>query len=275
MRVAVAQFLAGEDKAHNLARVGELVGQAAALGATFVVAPECSMHGYGSAETPLAPVAEPLDGPFVSGLQKCATRHSVTIVAGMFEQVEDDAARAYNTVVAIGPEGELIGRYRKQHLFDALGWVESKKLEAGAVDERLVFDCGEFTVGVMTCYDVRFPELARALVDDGVDLIALPSAWVAGPLKEDQWTTLVRARAIENVAYVAAADQPPPGYAGRAMVVDPFGVVLASLPETEGVVVADVDPERVDRCREKMPSLDHRRYRVIPDLSDARSELET
>jgi predicted amidohydrolase len=116
----------------------------------------------------------------------------------------------------------------------------------------------------MTCYDVRFPELARALVDDGVDLIALPSAWVAGPLKEDQWSTLVRARAIENVAYVAAADQPPPGFAGRAMVVDPFGVVLASLPETEGVVVADVDPERVDRCREKMPSLDHRRYRVEP-----------
>jgi predicted amidohydrolase len=143
--------------------------------------------------------------------------------------------------------------------------VESKKLEAGPVDERLVFDCGEFTVGVMTCYDVRFPELARALVDEGVDLIALPSAWVGGPLKEDQWSTLVRARAIENVAYVAAADQPPPGFAGRAMVVDPFGVVLASLPETEGVVVADVDPERVDHCREKMPSLDHRRYRVIPD----------
>jgi predicted amidohydrolase len=264
MRVAVAQFLAGEDKAHNLSRVGELVGQAAALGATLVVAPECSMHGFGSADTPLAPVAEPLDGPFVSGLQKCAARHSVTIVAGMFEPVEDDAARAYNTVVAIGPEGELIGRYRKQHLFDALGWVESKKLEPGAVDERLVFDCGEMTVGVMTCYDVRFPELARALVDEGVDLIALPSAWVAGPLKEDQWSTLVRARAIENVAYVAAADQPPPGFAGRAMVVDPFGVVLASLPETEGGVVADIDPERVDRCREKMPSLDHRRYRVEP-----------
>src|SRR4051795_11068718 len=130
MRVAVAQFLAGEDKAHNLARVGELVGQAAALGATLVVAPEAAMHGFGTPDTPLAPIAEPLDGAFVSGLQKCATRHGVTIVAGMFEPVEGDTARAYNTVVAVGPDGELVGRYRKQHLFDALGWVESKRLEA-------------------------------------------------------------------------------------------------------------------------------------------------
>ena len=264
MRVAVAQFLAGEDKAHNLARVGELVGQAAALGATMVVAPEASMHGFGTGETPLAPVAEPLDGPFVSGLQKCASRHGVTVVAGMFEPVEGDTARAYNTVVAVSPDGDLIGRYRKQHLFDALGWAESTRLEPGDPGERLVFDCGEMTVGVMTCYDVRFPELARALVDDGVDLIALPSAWVAGPLKEDQWATLVRARAIENVLYVAAADQPAPGFAGRAMVVDPFGVVLASLADTEGVAVADIDPERVDRCRERMPSLEHRRWRVAP-----------
>jgi deaminated glutathione amidase len=264
MRVAVAQFLAGEDKTHNLSRVGELVGQAAALGATLVVAPEAAMHGFGTPDTPLAPIAEPLDGPFVSGLQKCASRHGVTVVAGMFEPVEGDAARAYNTVVAIGSDGELVGRYRKQHLFDALGWVESKRLEAGAIEERLVFDCGEMTVGVMTCYDVRFPELARALIDDGVDLLALPAAWVAGPLKEDQWSTLVRARAIENVAYVAAADQPPPGFAGRAMVVDPFGVVVASMAEGEGVVVADVDPERVDRCRERMPSLEHRRWEVNP-----------
>src|SRR3954467_2616315 len=262
MRVAVAQFLAGEDKAHNLARVGDLVGQAAALGATLVVAPEAAMHGFGTPETPLAPIAEPLDGAFVSGLQKCASRHGVTIVAGMFEPVEGDTARAYNTVVAVGSDGELVGRYRKQHLFDALGWVESKRLEPGAVDERLVFDCGEMTVGVMTCYDVRFPELARALVDDGVDLLALPSAWVAGPLKEDQWSTLVRARAIESVSYVAAADQPPPGFAGRAMIVDPFGVVVASLRVDAGVVVADVDPEEPGRCREPMPSLDEGWYLV-------------
>src|SRR5947208_3304462 len=107
MRVAVAQFLAGEDKAHNLARVGELVGQAAALGATLVVAPEAAMHGFGTPETPLAPIAEPLDGAFVSGLQKCASRHGVTIVAGMFEPVEGDTARAYNPAGAGDRERRL------------------------------------------------------------------------------------------------------------------------------------------------------------------------
>src|SRR3954453_21955627 len=179
MRVAVAQFLAGEDKAHNLARVGELVGRGAALGATLVIAPEAAMHGFGTPETPLAPVAEPLDGPFVSGLQKCAARPGVPIVAGMFEPVEGDTARAYNTVVAVGPDGQLVGRYREQHLFDAPGWGEAKgpgpvggvgakRLRPGAVPERLRCHRGEVTVGVMTCYDVRSPELARVLVDEGV-----------------------------------------------------------------------------------------------------------
>jgi predicted amidohydrolase len=116
----------------------------------------------------------------------------------------------------------------------------------------------------MTCYDLRFPELARALVDDGCDVLAVPSAWVAGPLKEDQWTTLVRSRAIENVVYVAAADQPAPAYAGRAMVVDPFGVVVASLGERAGHVVAEVDSDRVAECRKRMPSLQHRRWTVSP-----------
>src|SRR3954452_13979840 len=109
MRVAVAQFLAGEDKAHNLARVGDLVGQAAALGATLVVAPEAAMHGFGTPATPLAPIAEPLDCAVVSGLQKCAPRHGVKMRAGIFESVEGDTARAYNPFVASVADGELVG----------------------------------------------------------------------------------------------------------------------------------------------------------------------
>ena len=263
MRVAVVQFAAGDDKPANLARLDSLVAEAADNGADLVVAPEAAMHGFGAPDVPLAPVAEPLDGPFVTGLAQRAAASGVTVVAGMFEPVVGDPARAYNTVVAVGPDG-LIGCYRKQHLFDALGWVESKRLEPGPATERLVFPCGDVTVGVMTCYDVRFPELSRVLVDDGADLIALPAAWVAGPLKEDQWSTLVRARAIENVCYVAAAAQVPPGYAGHAMVVDPFGVVTASLAERDGVAVANVDPARTAACRERMPSLEHRRWTVTP-----------
>jgi predicted amidohydrolase len=264
MRVAVVQLTAGEDKSENLAVLVRRVEEAAAAGAALVVAPEATMHPFGAPDLPLAPLAEPLDGAFVTGVRDAARRLGVTVVVGMFESVAGSTDRAYNTVVAAGPDGTLLGRYRKQHLFDALGWMESKRLEPGAATERLVFRCGEFTVGVMTCYDLRFPELARALADDGCDLIAVPSAWVAGPLKEDQWATLVRARAIENVLYVAAADQSPPTYAGRAMMVDPFGVVMASLAERDGVAVVDVDVERVVACRQRMPSLEHRRWDVTP-----------
>lgn len=264
MRVGLVQMAAGEDKAANLVTFVDAVAQLADAGADLIVAPEAAMHGFGAPDLPLAPVAEPIDGPFVTGLQAAASRRGVTVVAGMFEPVEGDATRAYNTVVAVGPDGALLGRYRKQHLFDALGWMESKRLEPGTPQERLVFPCGEFTVGVLTCYDLRFPELARALTDDGATMLAVPSAWVAGPLKEDQWTTLVRSRAIENVLYVAAADQPSPTYAGRAMVVDPFGVVLASLGEASGTTTSDVELARVESCRAKMPSLSHRRWSVVP-----------
>jgi predicted amidohydrolase len=264
MRGAVVQLSAGEDKDDNLARLGELIDVAAGQGASLVVAPEAAMHGFHPLSLPLAPVAEPLDGAFVTGLAERAAAHRLTVVAGMFELVPDDPMRAYNTVVAIGPSGELVGRYRKQHLFDALGWRESARLLPGAAADLLVVPVDDALVGVMTCYDLRFPELARALVDDGATVLAVPSAWVAGPGKEQQWSTLAAARAIENVCYVAGAAQPPPAYTGNACVVDPLGVTLASLADEEGVAVAEFSAARVAACRARMPSLQHRRWTVAP-----------
>ncbi len=272
MRVAVVQFAAGTDKPANLSRVGQLISRAADAGAELIVAPEAAMHPFGGPGDPLAALAEPLDGPFVSGLAATAAEHGVTVVAGMFESVPVDLSRAgstkaYNTVVAVDAGG-LIGRYRKLHLFDALGWRESDSLASGDIDgsELLVFPCGGLTVGVLTCYDVRFPELGRALADRGVTLLALPAAWVAGPGKEEQWSTLVRARAIENTAYVAAAGQGPPTYAGRSMIVDPVGVPLAQLGDDEAIALAEVSADRVEQVRQRMPSLAHRRYRVQPGV---------
>ena len=265
MDVAVVQFAAGTDKSANLATVAQSVARAAAAGAELIISPEAAMHPFGSPGDRLATLAEPLDGAFVAGLVAAAAEHGVTVVAGMFESVPGDSSKAYNTVVAVNAGG-LIGRYRKLHLFDALGWTESSSLARGEFDvsELLVFGCGEFTVGVLTCYDVRFPEFVRALVDRGVTLLALPSAWVGGPLKEEQWSTLVRARAIESTAYVAAADQCPPTYAGRSMVVDPVGVPLAQLADGAGIALAEVTASRVAEVRKRMPSLRHRRYRVEP-----------
>jgi len=266
MRVAVVQFAAGRDKKANLERLESLVGDAARAGAQLVICPEASMHTFGRpTDPPLAEVAEPLDGAFVTGLAETAVAYGVTVVAGMFETADGDRSRAYNTVVAVGPEGP-VGRYRKLHLFDALGWMESERLVAGPLDDSslLTFPCAEVTVGVMTCYDLRFPELGRALADAGTTLLALPSAWVAGPLKEEQWLTLVRARAIENTCYVAAADQCAPDYAGRSVVVDPAGVPLVQLLDHEGTAVADISGERVAEVRAHMPSLTHRRFSVGP-----------
>jgi predicted amidohydrolase len=264
MRMAVVQYAAGMDKPANLARVRASIGEAADDGATLVIAPEAAMHDFGPQDLALAPVAEPIDGPFVSGLAEVASGRGVTVVAGMFESVGGDLTRAYNTVVAIGPDGALIGRYRKQHLFDALGWRESDRLVAGEATNLLAFDCGEFRVGVLTCYDIRFPELARALIDDGVTLLAVPTAWVAGPLKARQYRTLATARAIENVCYVASAVQSPPSYTGESVVIDPFGEVIAELGEADGVAVAEISAQRVIDCRAKVPSLSHRRWRVVP-----------
>jgi predicted amidohydrolase len=260
----VAQLRSGDDKAANLASVQEAVAGAARQGAQLVICPEAAMHDFGPPEFPLAPVAEPLDGRFVSRLSAAARQHQVTVIAGTFEPVDGDTTRAYNTVVAVGPGGDLIGRYRKQHLYDALGWLESDRLVAGDVGELLVVPCDDLQVGVMTCYDLRFPELSRALVDAGATVLAVPSAWVAGPAKETQWATLAAARAIENVCYVAAAAQPPPTYTGCSRVVDPMGASLAALAEAEGVAVAEVSAGRVEQCRRRMPSLANRRWAVTP-----------
>jgi predicted amidohydrolase len=117
---------------------------------------------------------------------------------------------------------------------------------------------------VLTCYDLRFPEQARALVDAGAQVLALPAAWVSGPMKEYQWETLTRARAIENTTYLAAAAQPPPEYSGHSVVLDPMGVPLASIGEVDGLAVAEVTAERLAEVRRKLPVLEHRRYAVLP-----------
>jgi predicted amidohydrolase len=264
VKVGVVQYAAGLDKLANLAELGRLTRSAAAAGADLVVAPEAAMHDFGLPDFALAAVAETLDGPFVTALADLARELRATIVAGMFEAVPGDANRIYNTVVALGPAGDLIGSYRKQHLFDALGWVESDRIAPGDTKHRLVFNCGDLRVGVMTCYDIRFPELGRALADDGATLIAVPSAWVAGPHKAAQFRVLAAARAIENVAYVAGAVQCPPQYTAESCVIDPFGVVVAELGEDPGYAVAEITAKQVADCRERMPSLQNRRWKVMP-----------
>lgn len=263
VQVAAVQLHAGDDAVANRDRLLALVAAAVGRGARLVVCPEAAMRGFGRPDQPLAPVAEPLDGPFVRALAGALAGTGATVLAGMFESAGPD--RAYNTVVALDRTG-LVGCYRKLHLFDAHGWVESDRLATVALgpEALLVVEVAGLRVGVMTCYDLRFPELARALVDAGATVLAVPAAWVAGPGKEDQWRVLLRARAVENAVWVLAAGQPAPEYCGLSMLVDPAGVVTACQGSGEGVLAAEIDPAAVERMRRVVPALEHRRFAVVP-----------
>ncbi|MBX7448374.1 carbon-nitrogen hydrolase family protein [Mycolicibacterium sp. 3033] len=260
--VAVAQFAPGEDKDANCEAIRRHVGEATTQGADLVVFPEYSMFTAPAMDERFVASAEPLDGPFVSALQELARREAVSIVAGMNETT-DSAEQIHNTLLAIDGGGELTATYRKVHLYDAFGYTESRVVRAGDIGTPETFAVGTLTFGMQTCYDLRFPEATRRLVDAGADAVLIPAEWVPGPLKENHWTTLVRARAIENTVYVAAADQCGAHGAGNSMIVDPMGVVLASLGEDAGVVSAQLSPARVEGVREKNPALRLRRFTVV------------
>jgi deaminated glutathione amidase len=265
MRVALCQLPVSPDPAINVGRVREAVAEAARQGAGLAVFPEATQARFGS---DLRAVAEPLDGQFGTGLATAAREAGVAVVAGVFEPAPD--GRVYNTAAAFGQTGELVAAYRKIHLYDALGERESAVVAPGS--EPVVADLAGIRVGLATCYDVRFPELARSLAVRGAELIAVPAAWAAGLFKEDHWVTLVRARAIENTIWVAAAgqvpdpDSPPtkaPTGVGRSMLVDPLGTVRTDLGPIAGVGVADFDAAITAQVRAMLPVLEHRREDVF------------
>lgn len=265
--IAVAQFAPGDDEAKNLDSIRRLAEDAASRGALLVVFPEYSSYFTPALGPDWPEHAQTLHGPFVRGLAEIAAELGIHLVAGMIELVPGETDRVANTVVAVDAEGAVVARYRKMHLYDAFGMRESDRIVAGGVwgeGDAPTFPFAGFTVGLQTCYDVRFPEVTRRLVDAGADLVLLPSEWVRGPLKEHHWRTLVTARAIENTVYVAAADHAPPVGAGNSMVVDPMGVELVTVGESTDVAVAWISPQRVVDVRHTNPALKLRRFTVEP-----------
>lgn len=265
--VAAAQFESTLDKDLNRRRAVASVEAASRRGASLLVLPEAAMCSFGTPATDLAAFAEKLDGPFVTTLGRASAESGLTVVAGMFERTRR-ARRVYNTVVAVGPEG-VVGAYRKYHLFDALGWRESERVLAGDPrrDPVVVVDVGGLRMGVMTCYDLRFPEMTRALVDAGAEVVLVAAHWVAGRGKADTWATLLRARAIESTSYVVASAQPAPRCTGHSMAIDPTGKVLDVLSATaSGMVTASPTARRVREVRAAIPVLANRRFDVVPRL---------
>lgn len=251
LRVRVVQHASGLDPADNRARLRDLVPDDTDL----VVLPEAFARDFGEPGSDLAPYAEEVDGPFGRELTAVARLRRTTVVAGMFEPGDDPPARPYNTVLV---RGAAEAAYRKIHLYDSFGYRESDALSAGP-PEPLVVEVAGWRLGIMTCYDLRFPELARALVDAGAEVLVVPAAWVAGPRKVDHWRTLARARAIENTVYVVAAAQPGPRYSGHSLVVDPLGDVLAEADEGPAHLQGTLTRSGLDEARATNPSLANRR----------------
>ncbi len=250
VRLALVQEASGLDPAENRARLSALVPEDTDL----VVLPEAFARDFGAAGSDVSGYAEGVDGPFATEVARVAEERRTTVVAGMFE-TGPSPQRPYNTLVV---RGGAEAAYRKIHLYDSFGYRESDRLSAGDPQPALV-DIAGLRVGLMTCYDLRFPELARALVDGGAELLVVPAAWVAGDRKVEHWRTLLRARAIENTVFVAAAAQPAPRYCGHSMVVDPLGDVLVEAGDEATTVRATLDREVLTGARRTNPSLANRR----------------
>ena len=268
MWVAAVQLNSTPEMEVNLARAQVLVEEAASRGAQLVALPE-HFACYG-VDADTAAAAQPLDGPLVSHFQELAARMGIFLLLGSFPERVPGKARPYNASVLLDPRGKLIAHYRKLHLFDVdvPGGPAHRESECTHPGEDVVAAAlpGQpFTAGLAICYDLRFPELFRLLVDQGANLILLPAAFTA-TTGRDHWEVLLRARAIENLAYVVAPAQygehvPGRRSHGRSLIVDPWGTVLAQAPDGEGIIYARLDYERLQRLRRSLPALRHRRLR--------------
>ncbi|WP_424464935.1 carbon-nitrogen hydrolase family protein [Pseudoclavibacter helvolus] len=263
LAVAVAQYAPGADTSENERLLSEHVALAAGRGARLVVVPEYASYFQPDLGPDLVRHAQGLDGPFVTLMRSLALEHGVAVVAGLVA-TSADPERFANTLVAVAASGEVVASYQKVHLYDAFGAKESDWVVAGEPSPPQTFVVDGVRVGLQTCYDLRFPEVSRMLVDAGAQLVAIPAEWVRGPLKEHHWTTLLAARAIENTVYFAAADHPAPIGVGHSAVVDPRGATLAGVGVEPGIALAWVSLEALDAVRTQNPALELRRYRVAP-----------
>jgi deaminated glutathione amidase len=263
MRVAVCQLNARDNRAANLAVARDLLSRAALAGADLAVLPEYVDY-LGPADG--APKPEPVDGEFAAFFADAARELGIWVLAGSFHEMGPDPERTFNTSVMFRRDGTLAAVYRKIHLYDVeipgrVSYQESRSVAPGA--ETVLVPVEGVPVGLSICYDLRFPELYRALAIAGAQILLVPAAFMLHTGR-DHWEVLLRARAIENQCYVLAAAQigdHDPGRTcfGRSMVVDPWGTVLAQAPDTTGIVVADLDLQRLATIRAELPSLANRR----------------
>ena len=267
-KVALVQMKSSTNKKENLQLSIDYMKEAAKKKAQLICFPEFQMAYSPAQQTAkdlVASAENATNGNFISTLRREAKRDKLNLVATIYENLpknqKEQGYRVSDTAVVISNSGEIISIYRKLHLYDALGFKESDKLVSGSKVEKPV-KTGAGKIGLMICYDIRFPEMSRILALAGADVLAVPSAWVQGIMKEEHWQIMLKARAIENGCYVVAPDQVGNIYSGRSMAIDPFGITLLDMGGKEGIEFIEIDPDRLKSIRRSLPLLNNRRSDV-------------
>jgi predicted amidohydrolase len=259
--IAIVQMNSSGDKEENLRASLDLIREAGQKRVQLICFPEFQMgYGSGNESQRLEEMAESVrNGKFILELRRAAKTSNIHVIATIYEKGNSkNTSRVYDTAVLISNDGTIVSVYRKVHLYDALGVKESLKFIAGNnIAEPNRTSVG--VVGMMICYDIRFPEMSRILAVQGAELLVMPSAWFQGVMKEDHWTTLVKARSIENGLYTIAPNQVGKTFSGRSLVVDPFGAAILDMGDREGMEIVDIDLSRLHNVRNSLPLLRNRR----------------
>lgn len=261
MKVVCAQLKATKDKEKNLTKALDAIKEASNQGGNLILFPEMFMCYTPENDGPTPKeVAESLDGEFVSALSKAAAEYKIYVVCGIYEQI-DNSELVYNTIVTLNNKGELVSNYRKTHLCDSWNVNESKLVKAGTEKfEVLQTEFGK--IGIIICYELRFPEISRFLTLQDIDILLIPAAWYSGGYREEHWGSLTKARAIENTIYVCATNQSNDPFCGRSAIIDPMGVNLSNAGLGEELISASIDLKRLEEVRKNNPCLSN----IVNDL---------
>lgn len=258
MRIAICQFGATSDPKENAETITTFAEQASRDGAELLITPESSLVRLPSSKEPLIDYAQDTDGAFARDLMAASKANGISIIAGSYTPGDDQ--RVVNTLLVI-VDGKVVESYDKIHLYDAFAYKESDRVKAGPPEVKTI-DINGVRFGLLTCYDLRFPEMFRALSDAGAQAFVVPAAWVKGTSKEEHWFTLLKARAIENTAYVLASGESGEKCIGRSTAFDPMGLQLTDLGDEPGYGLVDIDLDRLARVRRVVPTLEHRKFQV-------------
>ncbi|WP_052284793.1 deaminated glutathione amidase [Kluyvera genomosp. 1] len=262
MRVAAGQFVVTPDWLMNAKTCVRLMQEASELGVELLVLPEALLARDDSDPDLSVKSAQPLDGGFIQQLKAQSRNNTLTTILTIHTPVGE--GRANNTLVVLR-EGEVIAHYHKLHLYDAFSIQESKRVDAGQELPPLIEVAG-FQVGLMTCYDLRFPDMALAMALAGAEILVLPAAWVRGPLKEHHWSTLLAARALDTTCYLVASGECGNRNIGQSRIIDPLGVTLAGATQQPQLIMGEVSREHLLTVRQQLPVLQNRRF-ALPQLT--------